>query len=168
VSTNLPSINPTTPAAAPEPEGRWQFRWRWRWMLTIVAVVFLYLMWQCGSALLEGHKLADAATQRFHQQLNAGQYETICEEADEGFGCDQKRDELVKFLSAVHRKLGNAGEPKFVRMNVNATTNGTFTSVVYETKFAMGDATETFTWIKKEGSLKLRGYSINSMALVVD
>jgi len=137
-------------------------------MLAIVAFGFLFLMAQCGWALLEGHKLADAATRRFHQQLSAGQYETICEEADEGFGSGENHDNLVKLLNAVHRKLGDAGEHKFVRMNMNATTSGTFTSVVYETKFTKGDATETFTWIKKGGGLKLHSYSINSMALVVD
>jgi hypothetical protein len=137
-------------------------------MLTILAVGFCFLMWQCGWAMWEGRKLADAATRRFHQQLNTEQYEAICQEAVEGFGSGENHDNFVKLLSAVHRKLGDAGEHKFVKINVNATTSGTFTSVVYETKFAKGDATETFTWIKKGGGLTLYSYSINSMALVVD
>ncbi|MGH9744637.1 MAG: hypothetical protein ACRD59_00830 [Candidatus Acidiferrales bacterium] len=157
-----------TPDPLPEKKRGWHIRMRWKWSLTIVAAGLLFLMWQCGTALFHGYKLGDAAAQNFHKQLNAEQYEAICAEADEGFRAGETHDKLVTFLSVVHRKLGDAGESKFVNMNVNATISGTFTTETYETKFAKGDATEIFTWIKKGGELKLYSYNINSMALIMD
>src|SRR5664280_916606 len=78
----------------------------WKWSLAITAVIVLFLAWQCGSGILQGRKLAGAAVQHFHQQLNGGQYEEIYREADEGFTQSGKQEELVKFLNAVHVKLG--------------------------------------------------------------
>src|SRR5262249_22625817 len=111
---------------------------------------------------------SEEAARRFHQQLNAEQYKAICADAVEGFCSGDEHEDLVKILRVVHKKLGDAGESKFVRINVNARTDGTFTTAVYETKFTKGDATETFTWIKRKGGLRLHSYNINSMALVVD
>jgi hypothetical protein len=168
VSASLTNPSLTAPAPGPEPKRGWQIRLRWKWSLAILAAVLIFAMWQCGTGLLHGYKQGDESVQRFHQQLNGEQYETICAEADPGFRSGEEHDTLIKFLSAVHRKMGDAGESKLKRLNVNATTNGTFTTAVYETKFAKGQATETFTWIKAGGGLKLRSYNINSMALIVD
>ena len=51
-------------------------------------------------------------------------------------------------------------------MFVNAGTSGTFIVARYDTTFARGKATETFTWIKRNGVLKLYGYHVESNALV--
>ena len=128
----------------------------------------MFLMWQCGSALWSGRKLSDAAVQRFHQQLNAAEYQAICNDADEGFRSGQNQEDIIKLLTAVHKKLGAAGKDSLINLEVKATTNGTFTTAFYDTKFANGDATETFTWIKSGGGLKLYGYNIQSMALIVN
>lgn len=125
-------------------------------------------MWQCGSALHEGSGLANIAVREFHQRLNAGQYEAIYRQADVGFTREGKHDEMVKFLAAVHAKLGDAGATNLVNIRVNATTNGTFLTAEYNTTFARGSAVEMFTWIKKSGNLALHGYNIQSNVLVLN
>ena len=69
----------------------------WKWSLVISGGFLAILMWQCGSALYSGSRLADVAVQRFHGQLNRGEFDKICSEADEAFSQQQKHDELVTF-----------------------------------------------------------------------
>ena len=125
-------------------------------------------MWQCSSALVQGRKLATASVRHFHQQLNAEEYEEIYREADEGFRAGQSHDELVKFLQAVHRKLGNAGHENQINIRVDTNTRGTFTTTWYNTSFVNGPASERFTWVTGGGALKLYGYHIESNALLAN
>ena len=155
----------SAPALAP-PEPRKGVMWKWSIGITIVVLAFL--MWQCGSAFMAGRKLSNASVQQFHQELNGAEYAQIVDEADEGFRhTGTSRDELMRFLQAVHTKLGNAGESSFTNITVNATTGGTFVITVYQTKFDRGEATERFTWIKRNGELFLYGYNIQSNALIM-
>jgi len=125
-------------------------------------------MWQCGSALLQGRKLADPAVQHFHQQLNAEDYEGICGNASDVFETTQSHDELIQVLGAVHKKLGNAGQSSFTNIRVDKNTRGTFTTTSYETTFDHGKATERFTWVNDSGILKLYSYHIESNALITN
>ena len=72
----------------------------WKWSLALTALLLIYLMWQCGSALRQGRVLAEPAVQPFHAKLNAGKYEEIYQEADAALTGTGKHDELVKFLTA--------------------------------------------------------------------
>ena len=138
----------------------------WKWSLVVAAVVLIFFMWQCGSAFLQGQKLANAAVRHFHEQLNTEAYEEIYRSSDERFRAAQSHDQLIMFLQAVHRKLGNAGRESQVNMSVNATTGGTFITTWYTTAFTGGSASESFTWTKGGGGLKLCRYHIESNALV--
>jgi hypothetical protein len=138
----------------------------WKWSLVVAAVVLIFFMWHCGSAFLEGQKLADAAMRHFHQQLNTEAYEEIYRESDEGFRAVQSHEQLIKFLQAVHRKLGSASDGRQVNMRVEVNTRGTFITAWYTTAFAGGAATETFTWTKGGGALKLYKYHIESNAFL--
>jgi hypothetical protein len=140
----------------------------WKWTVAIVAVVLALLTWKAGSALRDGRDLANTSVNGFHLMLNGGQYEEICQEADGVFAGSGKHDEAVRFLEAVHTKLGAAGAEKLTNVRVNATTRGEIIVAQYNTVFEHGAAVETFTWLKSNGDLKLRGYYIQSNALVVN
>jgi len=124
--------------------------------------VLTFYAWQCGSAIVLSRGSANSAVRHFHQELNDNQYEQIYLEASEGFSEEGKHVELVKFLEAIHTKLGNAGAERLLNATVNAGTDGTFVTTEYDTTFAGGSAIETFTWIKKRGALKLYGYNVQS------
>jgi hypothetical protein len=138
----------------------------WKWSLAAIAVILVFLMWQCGSALMQGRTLANAAVQHFHQQLNTEEYEETYGDADEGFKAGQSHDELVKLLQAVHKKLGDAGDATQANIRVDTNAHGTFTTTWYKTTFVNGVATERFTWVKSGGALKLYAYHIESNALL--
>jgi hypothetical protein len=164
---NVEAISGTVSGEAPNRLPR-QPKVLWKWSLVLSALVMVVLAWQCGSALHQGHVLADSAVGEFHRRLNAGLYEEICREADEGLAGEARHAELVKFLEGVHNKLGDAGVSSQINMRVNASTFGSSVVAQYNTTFAQGSAVETFTWVKKSNSLRLYGYDIRSNALVVN
>lgn len=143
------SAVPANASAAGSPK-----RVLWKWSLAVTAASLLFTMWQCGSALYEGRRMSNASVREFHQRLNGSRYEEIFDRADENFAGSEKHDELVKFLQAVHTKLGNAAVENLTNMRVNATMGGTFIVAQYNTTFERGSAVETFTWIKSHSSLK--------------
>jgi len=160
-SASVPAPNfGSTPAPAP------QKRVLWKWSLALLGILLLFLMWQCGSALYQGRGLSNAAVRHFHSELNGAQYEEIWKEADEGFASSEKHDELVRFLEAVHRKLGNAGAESMTNLNVNATTGGTFITANYTTTFDQDQASETFIFRKAGTTLKLYRYNVQSNAFL--
>lgn len=160
---SMPAVTPDVPYRTPTRK-----RVLWKWSLAITAIVVVFLAWQCGTAILQGRRLATSAVDRFHQQLNAGKFEEIYQEAAEGFRQGSKHEEIVRFLNAVHAKLGNAGTTSAGNINVSATPNGTFVTTQYATTFEKGDAAETFTWLKTGGGLKLYSYNVQSNAFILN
>jgi hypothetical protein len=133
-----------------------------KWSLAATAVFLAYFMWQCGSGMSAGARLSDDALRHFHSQLDSGAYGDILSESDEAFQNSGRREDIIKFLTGVHSKLGLSHG--FTRKNifVNASTSGTFIKVTYDSTFDQGGAVETFTWRKAAGHLKLVAYQINS------
>lgn len=111
------SSTPASDLAHPAPK-----RVLWKWSVAATALILVFLMWQCGSALAQGRKLADAAVRHFYQQLNAGDYEGIYRDADQGFGRGQDHEESIRLLEAVHWKLGLAGPE--TRLNIRVEKGG--------------------------------------------
>jgi len=121
----------------------------WKWTLVATGLFMAFLLWQCGSGMYQGRKLANVAVQHFHQELNNSQFDQICQEGDPEFRAAQSHDNLVRFLRAVHAKLGNALSDSMTGIRVNATTSGTFIITSYSTRYGNGSAQETFTWVKR-------------------
>jgi hypothetical protein len=138
----------------------------WKWSLVITALFVTYLMWECGSGLYQGSRLADGAIKHFHRELNDAEYEQICQEADPRFSSGNTHDELIKFLRGVHTKLGNETAGSLGNLQVSANTNGTFIVTSYSSTFDAGKADETFTSARKGSVLRLVNYNIQSNAFV--
>ena len=163
MTTSVPAPAPDFGYAPPRPR-----RVLRRWSLALTAVFLIYLLWQCGSGLYQGRSLSNDAVHQFHRELNAENYQSISDGADEAFRNSGKEEDFIKLLLAIHRKLGDAGQTNMNNLSVNATTGGTFITAVYQTTFAKGPATETFTWKKSGGQIKLYRYNIQSNALIVN
>jgi hypothetical protein len=123
-------------------------------------------MWQCGSGLHAGARLSDDAVRHFHSQLDSEAYGDILRESDEAFQNSGSGDETTKFLAGVHSKLGSSRGFTRAGINVNASTNGTFIRVSYQSTFDQGNAVETFVWRKAGDGLKLVRYEVNSNAFL--
>ena len=139
-----------------------------KWSLALTAVFLIYLLWQCGSGLYQGRSLSNDAVNQFHQNLNAERYEAISASADDAFRNSGKEEDFKRLLQAIHRKLGDAGQTNMNNLSVNATAGGTFITAIYQTTFAKGSATETFTWKKSNGQIKLYQYNILSNAFIIN
>lgn len=137
-----------------------------KWSLLAAVLVLGYFMWQCGSGMRTGGRLSDDAVRRFHSQLDSEAYSDIVRESDEAFQNSGNHDEITKFFAGVHSKLGPSRG--FTRTNifVNASTNGTFIKVTYQSTFDQGNAVEAFTWRKADSGLKLVRYDVNSNAFL--
>lgn len=134
----------------------------WKWSIAATVVVLGFLLWQCGSALMAGREQSILAVQHFHDELNLDEYEHIFDEASPAFQQSGNKEETLKFLQAVHKKLGNAQQSSLVNLMVQTTPAGTFLIVVYNSKFESGNAQEKFTWLRKNGRLILQGYNVDS------
>jgi hypothetical protein len=139
-----------------------------KWFIAITAILFAYLAWQWNAGLEQGQQLADAAVGRFHADLDEGNYEQIYLDADEHFRQGGKKEEFIKLLDAMHRKLGNTRRAIRIDVSANAGLTGTFITTRYSTNFENGQAAETFKWVKQNGLLILHEYNILSNALVLN
>ena len=137
-----------------------------KWSLLATVLLLGYFMWQCGSGMRAGARLSDDAVRHFHSQLDSGAYGDIVRDSNEAFQNSGTRDEIIKFLAGVHSKLGPSRGFTRTNMFVNASTNGTFIRVTYQSTFDQGNAMEAFTWKKAEASLKLVRYDVSSKAFL--
>ena len=111
---------------------------------------------------------AKAGVETFHSQLNSSQFDAVYAQSDAAMKDAISKDKLNAFLSAVHRKLGAAGQSSLQTWNVNYTTSGQFVRLGYQTTFANGPGQENFVYKLDGGAAKLVSYNINSDALVVN
>lgn len=137
--------------------------------LCCFALLTLVIVAGCGSTM-QDVSLGRAGVTRFHQEMDAGQFDQIYSEAAPAFRGATTHDDFIAFISGAHRKLGDTQDPTETGFNVYWTTSGTTsgTQVVlsYQTKFQKGTATETFTWRITDGKLALVGYQVNSNVFV--
>jgi hypothetical protein len=107
---------------------------------------------------------ADLAVQRFHQQLNAGQFESIYANAAPAWKATTSKSETIKLFAAVRSKLGAYQSGTRNSWRVNYGTNAS-TVILFESVYEKGKAQETFTFANEENS-PLMGYNVNSDALI--
>jgi len=113
-------LNSPPPSFGADPLDRTRSRPRvlWKRSLAVSAALLVLVTWRGASGILYGRSLANVAVRHFHEQLNGGQYEKICQEADARFAPEDKHQEVVKFLEAVHRRLGQASSEELTSLTV--------------------------------------------------
>jgi hypothetical protein len=116
-----------------------------------------------GGETVEG---AEKAVAHFHNELNGGAYQQIYGEGDKGLKSATSQADLIKFLQAVHQKLGAFKNGKRTGWRVNYNTAGNSTVVQFDSNYEKGAATETFTFVGSADAPRLLGYNIDSQALV--
>lgn len=131
------------------------------------SLVWLSPLLLAGCSASANIDAAKAGVQQFHDLLNAGQLQAVYDQSDQVLKTAATPDRLIGILSAVHRKLGAAGQSTLENWNVNYTTSGQFVTLTYKTTFASGPGDENFVY-KIDGNVaKLAGYHINADALIL-
>ncbi len=122
-----------------------------------------------GCGVKESFKDAEVEVGKFHQALDAGELRAIWKQADPALRQGAQRAALEKVLDAVHRKLGKVKQTKQVGWNANATTEGTFVTLTYQTTFERGSGAEQFVYRKGDGGkIALTGYNIESQDMMLN
>ena len=119
------------------------------------------------SSMKAGREAADKAIAEFHERLDSGRLAEIYEAAAPELQRTTARDDFVRLLEAVHRKLGKVRDSTNQGWQVNATTAGTFVAMTQDTAFETGRGTESFRFAVRDGKAVLVAYNINSNDLIV-
>lgn len=142
------------------------FEWRdhLRNKLFIVLMLVVALQLSCG--VKKGKENAERAVERFHNQLNAGQFQEIYAESDEAFKKAATEEQVNQLFDAVRRKLGTVKFAKLTGWHVNATTGGTAVTLGYDVDFSEGKGTEQFVYHISGDKTTLLNYNVNSPLLL--
>ena len=133
----------------------------------LAALLLPYALAGCGGTF-HGKETAASAMDEFHDRFNAGEYDKIYDTADADFQGKTTRAEFLKFMEAIHRKLGNYKACDSQGWNVNTFNADTSVSLRYKTTFEKGAADEDFQFRVAGTRATLRGYHINSTKLITD
>lgn len=128
----------------------------------------------CGMMLLSiqgcgvGTSVASArqGVTTFHQQLDAADFDSIWNAADDGFRHAGTREGYDKFLGAVHTKLGAVVKTTPRGWSVKYINYRTRVVLLQQTDFERGSGLETFTFFVDGNNVRLGGYNINSNDLI--
>jgi hypothetical protein len=117
----------------------------------------------------EDSKKADAAADRFYQQLAAKQYQAIYDDAAPELRNAIQEPVLAGFLARIDRKFGDCQPPvKNGNWRFNMTTNGYFNDQGYTRSCAKGQLNETVSVVVRGGVGRLTGYHADSPLLLTD
>ena len=133
-----------------------------KYLILLIVVVAMPL--SCG--VKKGKENAERAVEKFHNQLNAGQFQQIYSESDEAFRKVVTEEQALQLFDAVRRKLGTVQQAKLTGWNVNATTGGTAVTLGYDVDFSEGKGTEQFVYNVTGDKALLFNYNVNSPLLI--
>lgn len=129
-------------------------------------LVFLLVALQVSCGAKKGKENAERAVEKFHTQLNAGQFREIYLESDAGFREATSEADAVALFEAIHRKLGTVQQATPSGGHVNATTGGTFVMLGYDVQFSEGKGVEQFVFKVNGDKASLYNYNVNSPLLI--
>lgn len=130
--------------------------------------VVLFTMAVSACSMPGDTSIAEREVPRFHAALNAGQFSHLYDNGADELKKAATKNDFVKLLGAVNKKLGNVRGTEKQSWRINYHTSGTFAQLVYKTSYANGEATEQFVYRIKNDKAILVGYQINSNALITN
>ena len=140
----------------------------------VVAVLGLAATFFLGSCALKSSgksipREVEALVNSFGDDLTAGRYEKIYQEAADEWRQDATLEQSNKVFETLKAKLGKPTERVLHSASETNGTNGALSGhsfvLMYETRFERGNGMETFTIIERKGHWLVARYFVNSMAL---
>lgn len=109
---------------------------------------------------VEDQKAAEKAIAEFHARVNSGDFEKIYAEADDAMKRAGSKDQLIAAMGETRNKLGAFQSVMDSKINViiGAPVQ---VRAAYNSHFQKGDATELFTFVKRDNSLRLAFYNVS-------
>jgi hypothetical protein len=131
-------------------------------MFAVILAITLIVSWGCGKGVYRNYRLASAAVDHFHQELDRGDFEASYSEATDDFRSGGTLADFSKVLATVHQKMGNSGKKTPQGFHVNWKNGRYLVDVVFDTQFALGHAQESFMWVVENDRMRLCYYNIHS------
>lgn len=132
----------------------------------LLAAFSLAVLAACGDTV-HGIEYAEPTVAEFRDLMDARQFERLYDSTGDEFKAATPRDDGIALFAAVDRKLGKLRGSKQINWNVNTRNGVTLVALAYQSHYAGGDATETFTVKVDDGKGVLVGYNIQSLAMLV-
>jgi hypothetical protein len=108
---------------------------------------------------------AQAALDAAIEDINAGRYEKLYNDAAPEWRADASLDDSKFRLERVREKLGRPGVRNQQTAREEQTGTGHTVIVIYQTSFERGEGMETFTLVDRGGTWQLAKYFVSSTAL---
>ena len=108
---------------------------------------------------------AQAALDTAIEDINAGRYEKIYNEAAPEWRGDASLEDSKATLERIREKLGRPGVRNQQTAREEQTGSGHTVIVIYQTSFERGEGMETFTLVDHRGKWQLAKYFVSSTAL---
>jgi hypothetical protein len=135
--------------------------------INIVICLAILILLTVSCSMMKDSKAAEPAVEKFHEQFNAKEFSAIFNDSGERMKGATTEKELTDLLDAVYRKLGTHVKSKTVSWHVNAGPLTSDVSLVYDSEFSDGRASEQFLISVSGDKVKLEGYNINSTDLIL-
>ncbi len=120
----------------------------------------------CGR-FAQSHGHAVRAVTAFHEHFNAGQYGPIYDASDDQLKRSATRESFTARLEAVRRKLGDVTATRTQTWNVHTWNLTTYVTLVQDTTYANGRATERFRFAVRGPQALLISWSVSPGDLVL-
>jgi hypothetical protein len=131
-------------------------------LISLAALALVVTGLNLGKGTYRDYRLASAAVERFHLQLDAGEYEGIYAEGSEPFHRSGNRAQWIGYFEQAHEKMGNSGKASTIAFYTRWKDGSAWVDEVVNTQFALGQAHERFVWIRERDRLHLYWYQIDS------
>jgi hypothetical protein len=133
--------------------------------MVLSAMFGLGVLTSCG--LVEGKGAAEKVVASMHEQFNAETYSETYLTADADFRRATTLAAFTELMQAVHRKLGTFVSANQTSANVFASGSLTTVTLVSDSTFVEGKATEQYKFSISSGRAFLLAYNINSPVLIL-
>src|SRR4051812_33172646 len=100
-----------------------KYRPKWPYVVGVLLVLVASAIFVGYSSIRKNRPIADDLAAQFHAQLNSEQFDLIYSGTTSALQRTTKKEEFLKFLTAVHTKLGKSQTSTQGFIQVNATTN---------------------------------------------
>jgi hypothetical protein len=131
-------------------------------VLGLCALIGGALVWRTGRSGYRNYQIASGAVDRFHHEMNLGDYDQIYDESTEEFRRAATREDSERLFEKVRDRMGSAGEPKAAGFHVNWRNGVVWVDQTFNTQFLKGPAQEYFVWKIEQDQPRLYNYHINS------
>jgi len=142
-----------------------------RGLLVLGGAVLLVLSLSCKQGVRRSGIPAEAqsALDTSLEDIDAGRYEKLYQEAADEWRNDATLDESKATFQKLHERLGRVRTRNLQSASEEQTSTapiaGHSVVVAYQTSFELGDGMETFTLLERGGQWYLARYYVTSIAL---